>query len=193
MLFKHNKLALFLIPKSAAQSTVPFSQLDTFYPSIPHANNTDADTALKEQELPIGVLNSLVKAKRIVYSSTHPNGRHSPTTATLFTPTSPWRGLGPRPAALLAPGAQGAGDQCAPSKLLNERGKQWIADSSNHCIFDSFLTMPIPDSRIKNNASEMLRLMSLCATSSRYGCSCPTVACFLRARRAVGRTTSYYQ
>lgn len=47
-------------------------------------------------------------------------------------------------------------------KLLNERDKQWIVDSSNHCIFDSFLTMPIPDSRIKNNASEMLRLMSLC-------------------------------
>lgn len=78
-------------------------------------------------------------------------------------------------------------------ELLNERGKQWIADSSNLCIFDSFLTMPIPDSRIKNNASEMLRLMPLCATSSRYGCSCPTIAYFLRARRAVGRTTSYYQ
>ncbi|WP_340700937.1 hypothetical protein [Corynebacterium diphtheriae] len=46
-------------------------------------------------------------------------------------------------------------------ELLNERGKQWIADSSNHCIFDSFLTMPIPESRMKNNASEMLRLMSL--------------------------------
>ncbi|CAB0737806.1 lipase [Corynebacterium diphtheriae] len=47
-------------------------------------------------------------------------------------------------------------------ELLNERGKQWVADSSSHCIFDSFLTMPIPDSGIKNNASEMLRLMSLC-------------------------------
>ncbi|AEX68166.1 lipase family protein [Corynebacterium diphtheriae] len=78
-------------------------------------------------------------------------------------------------------------------ELLNERGNQWIADSSKHCIFDSFLTMPIPDSRIKNNASEMLRLMSLCAASSRYGCSCPPIAYFLRARRAVGRITSYYR
>lgn len=147
-----------MIPKSAAQSTAPFSQLDTFYSPIPDANNTDAGTVLSEQELPIGVLNSLVKAKRVAYSSKHPNGQHSPTTATIF----PWRGLGPRPAALLAPGTQGAGDQCALSKLLNERGKQWIADSSNHCIFGSFLTMPIPDSRMKNNASEMLRLMSLC-------------------------------
>lgn len=118
MLKKHNKLALFLIPKPAAQSTVPFYQLDTFYSSIPDANNTDTGTVLSEQELPIGVLNSLVKPKRIAYSSTHPNGQHSPTTAPIFTPTSPWRGLGPRPAALLAPGAQGAGDQCAPSKLL---------------------------------------------------------------------------
>lgn len=118
MLFNHNKLALLLIPKSAAQSTVPFSQLDTFYSSIPDANNTDTGTVLSEQELPIGVLNSLVKAKRVAYSSTHPNGQHTPTTATIFTPTSPWRGLGPRPAALLAPGAQGAGDQCALSKLL---------------------------------------------------------------------------
>nr|WP_272818726.1 hypothetical protein [Corynebacterium diphtheriae] len=78
-------------------------------------------------------------------------------------------------------------------KLLNERGNQWIADSSNHCIFDSFLTMPIPDSRMKNNASEMLRLMSLCAASSRYGCTCPPIAYFLRVRRSVGRTTSYYR
>lgn len=160
--FKYSKLALFLIPKSAAQSTVPFSQLDTFYSSIPDANITDTGTVLSEQELPIGVLNSLVKAKRVAYSSMHPNGQHSPATATIFTPTSSWRVLGPRPAALLAPGTQGADDQCTPSKLLDERGKQWIAGSSNHCIFDSFLTMPIPDSRIKNNASEMLRLMSLC-------------------------------
>ncbi|CAB0978557.1 hypothetical protein FRC0480_02037 [Corynebacterium diphtheriae] len=118
MLFKYNKLALLLIPKSAAQSTVPFSQLDTFYSSIPDVNNTDAGTVLSEQELPIGVLNSLVKAKRVAYSSTHPNGQQTPTTATIFTPTSPWRGLGSRPAALLAPGTQGAGDQCALSKLL---------------------------------------------------------------------------
>ncbi|CAB1045681.1 hypothetical protein FRC0154_01918 [Corynebacterium diphtheriae] len=116
MLFKYNKLALLLIPKSAAQSTVPFSQLDTFYSSIPDANNTDAGTVLSEQELPIGVLNTLVKAKRIAYSSTHPNGQHSPTTATIFTPTSPWRGLGPRPAALLAPSTQGASDR---AHLLN--------------------------------------------------------------------------
>ncbi|CAB0575902.1 hypothetical protein CIP107534_02009 [Corynebacterium diphtheriae] len=86
MLFKHSKLALLLIPKSAAQSTVPFSQLDTFYFSIPDANNTDTGTVLSEQELPIGVLNSLVKAKRIAYSSTHPSGQHSPTTATIFIP-----------------------------------------------------------------------------------------------------------
>ncbi|CAB0575731.1 lipase [Corynebacterium diphtheriae] len=78
-------------------------------------------------------------------------------------------------------------------KLLNERGNQWIADSSNHCIVDSILPMPIPDSRMKNNASEMSRLMSLCAASSRYGCSSPTIAYFLRARRSVGRITSYYQ
>ncbi|WP_342343100.1 lipase family protein [Corynebacterium diphtheriae] len=37
-------------------------------------------------------------------------------------------------------------------ELLNERGNQWIADSSNHCIVDSILPMPIPDSRIENNA-----------------------------------------
>ncbi len=96
MLFKHNKLALFLIPNSAAQSTVLFSQLDTFYSSIPDANNTDTGTVLSEQELPIDVLNSLAKAMRIAYSSTHPNGHRTPTTATIFAPTSPWRG--PRPA-----------------------------------------------------------------------------------------------
>ncbi|WP_243388744.1 lipase [Corynebacterium diphtheriae] len=119
MLFKHSKLALFLIPKPAAQSTVPFSQLDTFYSPIPAANNTDTGTVLSEQELPISVLNSQIKTKRVGYSSTHPKGQHSPTTATISPQLlHPWRGLGPRPAALLAPGTQGAGDQCAPSKLL---------------------------------------------------------------------------
>ncbi|MDZ5309997.1 lipase [Corynebacterium diphtheriae] len=78
-----------MIPKPADQSTVLFSQLDTFYSSISDANNTDAGAILSEQELPIGVLNTLVKAKRITYSSTHPNGQHTPTTATIFTPTSP--------------------------------------------------------------------------------------------------------
>ncbi|CAB0758400.1 hypothetical protein FRC0263_02117 [Corynebacterium diphtheriae] len=116
MPFKYSKLALLLIPKPAAQSTVPFSQLDTFYSSIPDANNTDTGTVLSEQELPIGVLNSLVKAKYIAYSSTHPNGQRSPTTATIFTPTSPWCGLEPRPAALLAPSTQGASDR---AHLLN--------------------------------------------------------------------------
>lgn len=119
MLFKHSKLALFLIPKPAAQSTVPFSQLDTFYSPIPDVNNTDAGTVLSEQELPIGVLNTLIKTKRIAYSSTHPNGQQTPTTATISPQLlHPWRGLGPRPAALLALGTQGASDRCAPSKLL---------------------------------------------------------------------------
>ncbi|CAB0761673.1 lipase [Corynebacterium diphtheriae] len=106
------------VPNAIAQSSLPASPLDSFYSSIPSGENTVAGTVLSEQVIPTGLLDATIKVKRIAYSSTHPSGRMVPTTATILTPTAPWTGSGPRPAALLAPGTQGAGDQCAPSKLI---------------------------------------------------------------------------
>ena len=58
-------------------------------------------------------------AKRLMYRSTDTHGNPVATTGTYFDPTTPWTGPGPRPLVVVAPGTQGQGDQCAPSKLVN--------------------------------------------------------------------------
>lgn len=58
-------------------------------------------------------------AKRLMYRSTDTHGNPVATTGTYFDPTTPWNGPGPRPLVVVAPGTQGQGDQCAPSKLVN--------------------------------------------------------------------------
>lgn len=65
-------------------------------------------------------------AERIVYTSRDANGEPIPVTGTLITPAVPWNGPGERPVMVHAPGTQGAGDQCAPSKLL-AKGKEYEA------------------------------------------------------------------
>lgn len=59
-------------------------------------------------------------AQRIMYRSTDARGGAIATTATYFDAAAPWPGGGPRPLVVLAPGTQGQGDQCAPSKLFTE-------------------------------------------------------------------------
>ncbi|RVW09853.1 alpha/beta fold hydrolase [Prescottella agglutinans] len=59
-------------------------------------------------------------AKRIMYHSTDAHGSPVATTATYFDASMPWTGDGPRPLVVLAPGTQGQGDQCAPSKLFTD-------------------------------------------------------------------------
>ena len=57
-------------------------------------------------------------ATRVAYVSTDDKGQTVPITGTVLTPTSPWKGKGPRPLMAIAPGTQGSGDACAPSKLM---------------------------------------------------------------------------
>lgn len=57
-------------------------------------------------------------ATRVAYVSTNEDGSTAPVTGTVLTPTAPWKGTGPRPLVTIAPGTQGAGDACAPGKLL---------------------------------------------------------------------------
>lgn len=59
------------------------------------------------------------RATRIMYRSEDTHGKPIAVTGTYFDPTRPWKGGGPRPLVSLAPGTQGQGDQCAPSKLVN--------------------------------------------------------------------------
>ncbi len=55
-------------------------------------------------------------ATRIMYLSADTHGDPAAVTGTYLEPTLAWNGPGPRPLIAVAPGTQGQGDQCAPSK-----------------------------------------------------------------------------
>ncbi|WP_353353743.1 NPCBM/NEW2 domain-containing protein [Intrasporangium sp. DVR] len=55
---------------------------------------------------------------RMMYRSTDRLGQPIGVTGQLIVPSRPWSGTGPRPLVAWAPGTQGLGDQCAPSKLM---------------------------------------------------------------------------
>lgn len=57
-------------------------------------------------------------ANRIMYRTTDAHGDATAASATYFDASLPWTGAGARPLVVLAPGTQGQGDQCAPSKLF---------------------------------------------------------------------------
>ena len=57
-------------------------------------------------------------AQRIMYRSTGAAGGPIAVTGTYLQPKTPWTGPGPRPLAVVAPGTQGQGDQCAPSRSM---------------------------------------------------------------------------
>lgn len=57
-------------------------------------------------------------ARRIMYRSTGAADGPIAVTGTYLQPKTPWNGPGPRPLAVVAPGTQGQGDQCAPSKAM---------------------------------------------------------------------------
>lgn len=59
-----------------------------------------------------------VDATRIMYRSTGAAGGPVAVTRTFLQPKSPWTGPGPRPLAVVTPGTQGHGDQCAPSRSM---------------------------------------------------------------------------
>lgn len=55
---------------------------------------------------------------RFMYDSY--GGNRTAVTGTYFEPDNPWPGKGPRPLIAYAPGTQGMGDQCAPSRVFNQ-------------------------------------------------------------------------
>ncbi|MDF3299113.1 lipase family protein [Streptomyces tropicalis] len=58
------------------------------------------------------------RATRLMYRSTDSNGRPVAVTGAYIEPTARWRGGGPRPLVVVAPGTMGQGDQCAASMGL---------------------------------------------------------------------------
>jgi dienelactone hydrolase len=111
-------------PAHAATSrgvTIP-----AFY--TPPAVLPSADGALIKQEplrlalaLP-GITGTLPgRATRIMYRSTDSSGQPVAVTGAYVEPAARWRGSGPRPLVVLAPGTMGQGDQCTTSLAL-QRG-----------------------------------------------------------------------
>lgn len=57
-------------------------------------------------------------AWQVMYRSTTALGQPNVVTGVVVVPTAAWTGSGPRPIVAVAPGTQGLGDQCAPSKSI---------------------------------------------------------------------------
>ena len=62
---------------------------------------------------------SVADARRIVYASTDAHGGPDVVSGSVLEPTAPWTGDGPRPLLVIAPGTQGAADNCAPSMTMH--------------------------------------------------------------------------
>ena len=70
---------------------------------------------------PSGQLGAIIATgTRIMYRSTDARGNPIAVTGTYFEPDNPWPGNGPRPLISYAPGTQGQGNQCAPSRMFNQ-------------------------------------------------------------------------
>ncbi|GAA4821105.1 lipase family protein [Tomitella cavernea] len=59
-----------------------------------------------------------VHATTVLYHSTDTHGDPIAVSGTVMAPDMPWTRPGPRPLVVLAPGTQGQGDQCAPSRRM---------------------------------------------------------------------------
>ena len=57
-------------------------------------------------------------AQRIMYTSIGARGEQVAVSGTYLQPRAPWTGPGTRPLAVVAPGTQGQGDHCSPSKTF---------------------------------------------------------------------------
>jgi Secretory lipase len=70
---------------------------------------------------PSGQLGAIMATgTRIMYRSTDARGNPIAVTGTYFEPSNDWPGKGPRPLISYAPGTQGQGNQCAPSRVFNQ-------------------------------------------------------------------------
>ena len=60
----------------------------------------------------------MARGTRIMHLSNDSRGKPNAVTGTYLEPDRPWPGTGPRPLIAYAPGTQGQGDQCAPSRAF---------------------------------------------------------------------------
>ncbi|MDY5786215.1 MAG: lipase, partial [Corynebacterium sp.] len=97
----------------------PVAGYDPFYDD-PVDDLGSPGTVLRRQAAP-HLLNILGPdfpgyAEKILYSSTTVHGERVATSGFVIQPANPWRGPGPTPTVVFAPGTRGSGDACAPSR-----------------------------------------------------------------------------
>lgn len=112
-------------PHAAAQGSSNAPDHSAFY--VPPAE-LPAEPGAVIRTQPMGITPSVpdlagggalpADAQRIMFRSTGGAGGPIAVTGTYMQPKAPWNGPGPRPLAIVAPGTQGQGDQCAPSKTM---------------------------------------------------------------------------
>jgi len=90
---------------------------DAFYtPPSPLPAGANGDVVWYHSTTATGAPSS--DAWQIMYHSTSALGQPNVVTGVVIVPTAAWTGAGPRPIVAFAPGTQGLGDQCAPSKSI---------------------------------------------------------------------------
>ncbi|MFD8612467.1 lipase family protein [Streptomyces sp. NPDC059631] len=117
-------LAAQALPAAAATGSAPVVSRGVTVPEFydPPAELPAADgTLVRTEPLPLALsLPSLHgplpgRATRLMYKSTDANGAPVAVTGAYIEPTARWKGGGPRPLVVVAPGTMGQGDQCAAS------------------------------------------------------------------------------
>lgn len=68
--------------------------------------------------IPFTGANIDARTTTVMYASTGARNRPTAVTGSVLVPRSPWTGRGERPVVVVGSGTIGAGDQCAPSRLL---------------------------------------------------------------------------
>ena len=102
------------------------NRYDEFYTPPDPLPKVAAGAVIRTQPMrlvyePSGQLGGWVAtARRIMYRSNDSRGVPNVVTGTYFEPDRPWTGTGPRPLVAFAPGTQGQGDQCAPSRVFEQ-------------------------------------------------------------------------
>lgn len=122
-------VALGIIPANAAPATPAVTAgppvVDTSKPVspfyVPPAQFATDEGAIVRTE-PMSVLAAVpastgwpLPAQRVMYTSRTQDDAPVAVTGTFIDSTVPWRGTGPRPTVVIAPGTMGQGDQCAAS------------------------------------------------------------------------------
>ncbi|MEU4693924.1 lipase family protein [Actinoplanes sp. NPDC023714] len=116
-------IAALIAAPAPAEAAVTIPAFYTPPATLPAADGTLVRTEPLRLALSLpGITGTLPgTATRIMYKSTDSTGGPVAVTGAYIEPSARWRGAGPRPLVVLAPGTMGQGDQCSTSLAL-ERG-----------------------------------------------------------------------